>query len=211
MSELKKTITTWKGITLAVSMIIGSGLLGLPGMALEMGTVYTAAGGWILISLALIPLIYIFSRLGLKYTSSAGLSRYARESMGAWGGYAVSAVLCGTFIIGIPALALIGGAYAQALFRLPVGSAYLLAIVIIVIATAGNFLGVKVVSLINSASLIAMAAIFLVIVCSNSGFLKIGLGIFGKTVFGKVSLHYGALWRTTPFKTGTVSGMVGIR
>jgi hypothetical protein len=53
MKDLPKTITTRKGITLAVSMIIGSGLLGLPGMALEMGTVYSAAGGWILISFAL--------------------------------------------------------------------------------------------------------------------------------------------------------------
>jgi len=40
MAELRKNLTTWKGITLAVSMIIGSGS-GLPGMALEIGNVYT--------------------------------------------------------------------------------------------------------------------------------------------------------------------------
>lgn len=119
MSELKKTLTIWKGLALAVSMVIGSGLLGLPGMTLEIGNVYTAAGGWLLISFALIPLIYIFARLGLRFTSSAGLSKYAEESIGAWGGHAVSAVLCGTFAIGIPVLAMIGGSYAQTLLKLP--------------------------------------------------------------------------------------------
>ena len=106
---LKKTITLWRGIALAVSMVIGSGLLGLPGLALEMGSVHSTAGAWLLVSLALIPLVYIFSALGLKFTSAAGLSRYARESLGDWGGYAVSAVLCGTYTLGIPVLALIGG------------------------------------------------------------------------------------------------------
>jgi amino acid transporter len=197
MSGLKKTITTWKGVTLAVSMIIGSGLLGLPGMALEVGTVHTAAGGWILIAFALIPLVYIFTRLGLKFTSSAGLSKYAQESMGAWGGHAVSAVLCGTFTIGIPALAMIGAAYARDLFRLPDSSIYWLAVIILAIAALGNLLGVKVVNIVNSASLMALTAMVLVIIVSNIPFLGAGLKVFGETITGVGDLDYRDLWRTT--------------
>src|SRR5512136_1524317 len=106
-AQLQKTITLWRGLALAVSTVIGSGLLGLPGMALEIGTVHTVAGGWLLISVMLVPLVYIFAYLGLTFTSSAGLSKYAEVSIGAWGAHAVTAVLCGTFVVGIPVLALI--------------------------------------------------------------------------------------------------------
>ena len=39
MTELKKTISIWKGTALAVCTVIGSGLLGLPGMTLETGNI----------------------------------------------------------------------------------------------------------------------------------------------------------------------------
>ena len=197
MSGLKKTITTWKGVTLAVSMIIGSGLLGLPGMALEVGTIHTAAGGWMAIALALLPLVYIFMRLGLKFTSSAGISRYAEESMGAWGGHAVAAVLCGTFAIGIPALALIGGAYAKDLFGLPESSVYWLAILILALAAAGNLLGAKVIGVVNSVSLMALTAMVLLIILSNIPFLGAGLKVFGETLTRVRDLDYRELWRAT--------------
>jgi len=197
MDGLKKTITTWKGVTLAVSMIIGSGLLGLPGMALEAGNLHTAAGGWMLIAFALVPFVYIFARLGLKFTSAAGISRYAQESMGAWGGHAVAAVLCGTFAIGIPVLAMIGGAYAKDLLGLLENSIYWLAIVVLAIAAAGNLLGAKAINIVNSVSLLALTAMVVLIIVSNIPFLGAGLKVFRETVTGAGDLNYRDLWRTT--------------
>ena len=197
MSELKKTITVWKGLVLAVSMVIGSGLLGLPGLTLETGSVYAAAGGWLLISLAMIPLIYIFTSLGLNFTSSAGLSKYAQESVGDWGGHAVSAVLCGTFTIGIPALALIGGAYAQKLFNFPESSVFGLAIAILALMTLGNLMGVKFASLIYTTSFIALVVMVVVIIFSNIPFLNSGFKVFGETITGKGAFNYRDLWRVS--------------
>ena len=194
MSELKKEITFWKGIALAVSMVIGSGLLGLPGLALEMGSVHSNAGAWLLISVALIPLVYIFASLGLKFTSSAGLSRYAQESLGDCGNYAVSAVLCGTFTIGIPVLALIGADYACTFLGLPQDSIVWLAIAILTLSTIGNLLGVKIVNIINTASLIALVGMSVVIILSNIPFLMNGFLIFGETVSGKGDIKYNDLW-----------------
>ena len=105
MTELKKTISIWKGTALAVCTVIGSGLLGLPGMTLE--------------------------------------------AVGPWGRYGVSVVLCGTFTLGIPVVALIGGSYMQKLFQLPDGTVWWLAIGILLVATSVNFLGVKMVNLLN--------------------------------------------------------------
>jgi amino acid transporter len=195
MTELKKTITVWKGIALAVCIVIGSGLLGLPGMTLEIGNVYSVAGGWLLITLAVIPLIYIFSRLGLRFTSAAGLSKYAETAVGPWGGYAVSAVLCGTFIIGIPAIAWIGGAYVQKLFGLPQNSICILAIGILVVATSINLMGVKAVNLINTCSLIALAAMMMSIIISNRLFFDKGLQVFGQTLFSGSRVNFNDLWK----------------
>jgi len=193
--KLQKTITLWKGLTLAVSTVIGSGLLGLPGMALEDGNVHTAAGGWLLISVVLIPLVYVFAYLGLKFTSAAGLSKYALVSIGDWGAHAVTAVLCGTFVVGIPVLALIGGAYAQSAGRLPENAVHLLAIGILILATCCNLLGVTAVSLINTASLLALIVMTVVIVLSNTDFFCVGLNAFGETLTGRGHLDYVGLWR----------------
>lgn len=195
--QLKKSISLSKGIALSVSMVIGSGLLGLPGLALEIGNIYTAAGGWLLISIMLIPLIYIFTYLGMKFTSSAGLAKYAEICLGNWGNYAVSALLCGTFIIGVPVLALIGGAYIQTMFKLSSNMIYFFAIGMLFLSVLFNLLGFSVVNIINFASLIVLIALTFVIVVSNSSFFYSGIIIFGKTISGNARFNYLDLWRTS--------------
>lgn len=195
MDELKKSITLWKGIALAVCIVIGSGLLGLPGLTLEIGNVYASAGGWMLITIVIIPLIYIFASLGYRFVSSAGLSKYAEEAVGAWGKHAVSAVLCGTFTIGIPGIALIGGAYTQKLFGLADASVFWLAAVILIAATLSNLLGVKVVNVINTSSLIALIVMVLIIILSNIPFLLKGITVFGETLLGRVDINPSDLWK----------------
>ncbi len=196
-TQLKKTITLWKGLALAVSTVIGSGLLGLPGLALEVGTVYTAASGWLLISIMMIPLIYIFSYLGMKFTSSAGLAKYAQISIGEGGRYAVTAVLCGTFALGIPGLALIGGAYAQTFFGFNANTIFMIAIVIVFLATLFNFWGIRVVNIVNTAALSALVVMTLVIVISNRPFFAGGMHVVGDTLKGNGHLNYLDLWRTS--------------
>lgn len=194
--QLHKTITLWKGVALAVSTVIGSGLLGLPGMALDIGSVHTVAGGWLIISVMLMPLVYIFAYLGQTFASSAGLSKYAQVSFGDWGGYAVSAVLCGTFVVGIPVLALIGGAYANNMYGGSEKAVFGLAIGILVLATGCNLLGMDAVNWINTASMIALVVMTTVIVLSNTAFFFVGAHTFAETISGNAYLDYTGLWRT---------------
>jgi len=195
MTELKTTITLWKGVALAVCMVIGSGLLGLPGMTLEIGNVYSVAGGWLLISIAAIPLIYIFARLGLKFTSSAGLSKYAEEAVGPWGRHAVASVLCGTFMLGIPAMACIGGAYVQRFVGLQPSSVCWLAVAILVLATSVNLMGVRAVNLINTASLIALISMMVLIIVTNFTLFGRGLTVVGDVAFAKKTIVFSEVWR----------------
>jgi hypothetical protein len=51
MAELEKTISLRRGIGLAICMLIGTGILALPGLALGAGNVHEAILGWLLMHL----------------------------------------------------------------------------------------------------------------------------------------------------------------
>jgi hypothetical protein len=57
MSEqkLQKNLTVFQGIAMAVSLVIGSGMLGLPGLALEAGGIAATSAGWVRRHLARFP------------------------------------------------------------------------------------------------------------------------------------------------------------
>ncbi len=195
MTELKKTISIWKGTALAVCTVIGSGLLGLPGMTLETGNIHSVAGGWLFITITVLPLIYIFARLGLKFTSAAGLAKYAEEAVGPWGRYGVSVVLCGTFTLGIPVVALIGGSYMQKLFQLPDSTVWWLAIGILLVATSVNFLGVKMINLLNMAALFALMVMMVAIVLTHTAFFQQGLIVYRQTFGTPSQVDWNEIWR----------------
>lgn len=180
-----------------MSMVVGSGLFGLAGITLDTVGLYTSAVGWVLISLAVLPLIYVFVRLGLRFTSSAGLSQYAQEVAGKWAGYAVTAVLAGTFTIGIPALAFIGAAYIQRLFGVPVGSTPWIAIAILAAMTLLNVMGVKVASVVNTISLIALFVLVSLLVLLNLPYLSLGWHVLTEALTGKVTISYIDLWKVS--------------
>ncbi|WP_231593655.1 hypothetical protein [Methanosarcina siciliae] len=73
MTELEKTVTLGRGVVLAILMVIGSGLLGLPGLVADSGTVQEVVFGWLLIILAAMPLIQICAGLGKKFPCSGAV------------------------------------------------------------------------------------------------------------------------------------------
>jgi len=197
VSQLKKEITLWRGLVLAVSMLIGSGLLGLPGLALDVGNAHDAAGGWMLICIAIAPIVYVFSRLGLKYASAAGLSKYAEEAVGEWGGYAVTTIALGTHTFGIPTVGLIAGSFVQNLFDLPAPSVSIIAIIILSVATAANLSGIKTASFVNTASFSVLIVMLIMVIGFNHSFFSSGFMIFSETLTGSGDVSYTGIWATS--------------
>lgn len=175
MAELEKTVTLGRGVVLGILMVIGSGLLGLPGLIADVGTVQEVVFGWLLIILASIPLIQICARLGKKFPFSGGMLHYAREAVGEWGGYAVTALVCGSFILGEPAVALIGGEYLQHLFDLPDFGAHLLAFLIITVMAFITVAGVRLVSFFNYAAVAVLLVLITALTFYNFNFFSSGL------------------------------------
>jgi amino acid transporter len=178
MSDLRPRISLPAGIALAVGMVVGSGMFGLPGLALQAGSPQVVAMGWLSSALASLPLVAIFAVLGGRYRSSAGLARYAEVALGGWANKAVTAVLCGTFPLGIPALAMIGASYA--LPFLGAGPDWILpvAALFILLAVLGNLVGIRTSSAINGMSLILMAGIVVSLGGLHADDLARGLGLW---------------------------------
>ncbi len=196
MSELRKEITPLKGIVLAVSMIIGSGLLGLPGLALELGSPYEALGGWLCIAVAMIPMLYIFMNLGMRYSTAAGLARYAQEAVGEWGSYAVTYLMCGSVLLGMPALASIIAAYVAKLLGLPEGYSLLLSVGCVALMVGSNLLGIRATSWVNGLAFVTLLGLFGIMVGENLPYLERGFAALEElgSGSGDISLHPKNLW-----------------
>lgn len=187
MTELKKTVTLGRGVVLAILMVIGSGLLGLPGLVADAGTVQEVVFGWLLIILAAMPLIQICAELGKKFPYSGGLFHYAREAVGEWGGYAVTALVCGSFILGEPAVALIGGEYLQHIFGLSDYGVHLLAFLIITAMTLITVAGVRLVSFFNYAAVVILLFLIAALTFYNFNFFSSGMVFSINALFEGIS------------------------
>ncbi|WP_226990801.1 APC family permease [Methanosarcina acetivorans] len=183
MTELEKTVTLGRGVVLAILMVIGSGLLGLPGLVADSGTAQEVVFGWLLIILAAMPLIQICAGLGKKFPCSGGLFHYAREAVGEWGEYAVTALVCGSFILGEPAVALIGGEYLQHLFKLSDFGVHLLAFLLITVMTLITVAGVRLVSFFNYAAVAILLFLIAALTFYNFNFFTSGLGFSVQALF----------------------------
>jgi len=148
MSELKQTLGVARGTALMLNIVLGAGLLTLPGLAFrEIGA--DALWIWLLCALAAAPLLLVFALVGRVFPADAGgVPALARRQFG-HGAYTASTFLfLGAVALGLPAIALTGGYYASSFFN---ASPYLLAGVLLVLATAVNFLSASLAGRVNGA------------------------------------------------------------
>lgn len=141
--ELAKTLTVTQATGLALSIVVGSGLLVLPGLA------YAQAGGaaiyaWITDALLVVPLLVVFAYLGAHFPSAGGIAGFVQAAFSRRAGAVTELLLLGTFSLGIPAIAITGGYY----FATATGSgrigAYLGTMALLALAGVVNYPGARV-------------------------------------------------------------------
>lgn len=122
--ELTKSLGVFRGAALMLSIVIGAGLLTLPGIAIR-STGDHAFLAWVVCAIAALPLLGVFIVLGRRYPEAGGISAYARRAFGPYGARITSALFLGAVIFGLPSIALTGGHY---LVTLTGGSAHVYAL-----------------------------------------------------------------------------------
>lgn len=142
MSDLQKSMGGAVGTFVALSTILGSGMMILPGTSYhQLGTAdwipWTIAAG------SVIPLLYCYAWLGRRYPAASGVAHYAEVALGPTVGRSAGLLATFALVTGIPATAITGGRYLAefsgiALLR------WLFPIVVLAAATAVGYLGANV-------------------------------------------------------------------
>ncbi|MFC4565267.1 APC family permease [Nocardiopsis mangrovi] len=133
--ELHKTLSVTRGIGVAVSMVVGSGLLVLPGLTFTQfgpGAVFA----WIAAAVVMLPLLLVFARLGANFPNAGGVIGFLRAGFGRAGAAPVAYVLLGATAFGGAAMALTGANYVASLvgsagWVLPAALAYLVVVAVL--------------------------------------------------------------------------------
>jgi amino acid transporter len=186
--QLVRSLSVFQGTALAVSLVVGSGVLGLPGIVLEeIGPPY-AALAWMLTAVAMIPFIIVFSRLGTFFPSSPGLLSYAEFAFGKGGRNAASLMLLASLAIGLPALLMIGGSFLQALLGVEPKWIPAFAMAILFFSVGFNLKGLKTTAAFNTASVIIVIGFIVLLTALKGKFflngISVGIGSFGTLVHG---------------------------
>jgi amino acid efflux transporter len=111
--QLHKSLTLGPAIGLAITMVVGSGLLVLPGLAYAQvgaAAVYT----WLICAIAVGPILIIFSDLGARFPNAGGVAGFLQAGFGRPAGLATELLVLGA-IPGGAAVAITGGQYFAAL------------------------------------------------------------------------------------------------
>lgn len=126
MAELQKTLTAWRGAALFINIVLGAGLLVLPGLTVQrVGDLSLVS--WIICAVLATPLFVIFIILGCRHPGPGGLAAYVQQAYGRFAYVVASLMFLGAVVLGLPAIALTGGYYASTTFG---GSAHIYGLLI---------------------------------------------------------------------------------
>lgn len=129
-------------IALAITIVVGSGALVLPGIAFrEAGT--AALYAWGLAAAVTVPLLIVFARLGASYPGAGGIAGFAQAAFGRRPAAGVELLTIGTFGLGIPAIALTGAGYLTVLPGLSALPRPAAAAILLCVAATVVFSGVR--------------------------------------------------------------------
>ena len=133
--KLSQTLTTFRGTAILLNIVIGAGLLTLPGLAIkEAGS--NAIYSWLICALAAAPLLAVFVILGRQYPDAGGVAAYAQRALGTFGRRSAAFLLLGAVIFGLPSIALTGGHYLASVFP---GSAFFYGTMLLIGSVIPNF------------------------------------------------------------------------
>jgi amino acid efflux transporter len=168
MSALRQHLSFAQGTALMLNIVLGAGILILPGLAVqEAGRLAFAA--WVVCGLAALPLVGVFVILGRRYPNAGGIPHMAGRAFGRPAYIIGSLLFLGAVVFGLPAIALTGGHYAATLTG---GSPHLAALLLILAAAALNLLAAEWGSRVNG----GISAFLVVVLLATAGLAVFGSG-----------------------------------
>lgn len=158
-NELRKSIGGVTGTFIALSTILGSGMMILPGTSYrDLGT--AAWLPWLIAALSVVPLLYCYAWLGRHHPSASGVAHQSEIALGARVGRTSGLLATFALVAGIPATAVTGGRYVAEFSG--VGSlVWLVPVIVLGGATLVALLGANVSGRVQVGLILALFALIL--------------------------------------------------
>jgi amino acid efflux transporter len=141
-NTLVKTLTLAPAVGLAITMVVGSGLLVLPGLAYQQAS-SAAIYAWGLSALVSVPLLVVFARLGASFPNAGGIAGFMQATFLRRAGAATELLILGT-IPGGAAIAITGGKYFSAMFNGQQSFVIAGTLLVLAMAVAVNYFGARI-------------------------------------------------------------------
>jgi amino acid efflux transporter len=161
VSELRKSTGAAVGTFMALSTILGSGMMILPGISYSQ-LARSAWIPWAVAAVSVVPLLYCYAWLGRRYPSASGVAYYSEIALGPVVGRSVGLLATLALVTGIPATAITGGRYV-AEFSGDQSLAWAFPIAVLVLATAVAYAGTKVAGRLQTGLILAL---FVLVACT---------------------------------------------
>ena len=101
MTELKQTLTLLRGTGLMLNIVVGAGLLALPGLTVAVAG-DQALWAWLVCAVAALPLLLVFVILGGRHLDAGGIAHFVKLAFGEHGYIAASLIFLGAVAFGLP-------------------------------------------------------------------------------------------------------------
>ena len=192
--RLQKNVSLSHGVGLAISTLIGSGLLGLPGLAIQQAGPHGALAGWALSLLLSVPLMLLFLRLTRQVQDAGGLARHAGLAFGPGFGSAATLLIACTFAVGIPSGTAMGAHYLQEIFQLPPWTVLPITLGLLAVSTAVNIAGARPSGVVNHLAVVSLVLLIVAFVALNLSATARGVQALGEVAGGEVTVTLPVLW-----------------
>ena len=168
MSNLKKSLGAFSGTALMLNIVLGAGLLILPGLAAQAVGV-ASLWAWLASIAAVLPLLWVFAALSAQFPDAGGIAHLVGRAFGRCGFIAAALVFFGAVFLGLPSIALTGGYYYAAAAQSAGIPAWLsdansAAVVLICIASALNLCAPHTAKKIGAAASILMSSLLIILI-----------------------------------------------
>lgn len=110
MKQIKKTLGAFSGTAMFLNVVLGTGLLILPGLTAKIAGL-AAFWAWVAAALVSIPLLWVFAHLSALFPHTGGIAHIVGRTFGRAGFVAASLIFLGAVSLGLPSVALTGGYY----------------------------------------------------------------------------------------------------
>lgn len=170
VSELKKSMGAIAGTFMALSAVLGSGMMILPGVSYHQLD-RAAWLPWAIAAVSVIPLLCCYAWLGRRYPAASGVAYYAEVALGRTAGQTVGMIAAIGLVAAIPATAITGGRYLAQYLGIG-AAAWVFPIVVIAGATAVGCVGINVSSKLQVGLILALFV-------TMAGIAMVALSVFG--------------------------------